>query len=96
MRAKALLNIISNLLQQLSSKENHARRSVSDLGILGTCDVDQGSSSGVYDFEQFEDGGTIVGDLGFPAVVDNKLVHAPWTESAGEGLCDGEACGDVR
>jgi len=90
-RANTLLDVTPDLLEQLGSKENHTRRSISDLGVLGTGDIDQGFGSGVDDFKEFENGSTIVGNLGFAAVVDNKLVHTPWTESAGEGLRDGKA-----
>lgn len=93
--ADTLFDIAPDLFQQLSSKQNHARRSISDLSILGTCDVDQGPGGGVNDVEKLEDGGTVVCNLSLAAVVDDKLVHTPWTESASECLCNGKACGDV-
>ena len=95
-RANAFLDITPDLLQQLSGKQYHARCSISNLGVLGTRDIHQSSGSGVYDIEELEDSGAIVGDLGFAAVVYNKFVHTPWAKSAGEGLRDGETCGDVR
>ena len=84
--ANSFLDVVPDLFQQLSGKQNHTCRSVPHLSVLGTRDVDQSPGSGMYDVEEFENSGTIVGDLGFAAVVDNKLVHTSWTKSAGEGL----------
>lgn len=86
MRTNALLDIIPDLLQELSSKQNYTRRSIPNLSILSACDIDQSPGSGMHDVEEFENGRTIVGDLSFAAVVDNELVHTSWTKSACKGL----------
>lgn len=90
-----LLDVVADLLEKLSSKEDDTGSAVSDLRVLCTCNVDESTRSRVDDVEKLENGSAVVGDLSLSSLVHDELVHAAGAERASEGLCDGETRGDV-
>lgn len=60
MNSDTLLNVWSDLLQDLGSKEHDTGRSVTDLGILSTSNIDKSARSRVNNIEELEQGGTVI------------------------------------
>lgn len=60
MDSDTLLDVWSDLLQDLGGQENDTGGSVTDLGVLGTGNVDKGARSRVNNVEELEEGGTVV------------------------------------
>lgn len=94
-RTNSILDEGLALPHELGGEENDRGGSVADFRILSPRNIDKRLGGGVYDFEQLEDGGAVVGDGGYAVVGDDELVHAARAERGRNGAGNGEAGGDV-
>lgn len=54
LRADAILDVLLDLLQNLSSQHNDRCSSISYLSVLRSCDIDEDAGGGVNDVEQLQ------------------------------------------
>lgn len=60
MNSHTLLDVWSDLLQDLGGQENDGSGSVTNLGVLSTGNVDKSARSGVNNVEELEEGRSVV------------------------------------
>ena len=94
-RADAVLDKLLCLAEEFSREQDDRSRAVSDFGVLGAGDIDQGLCSGVDYVEQAEDGRAVVRDGRVAVGADDELVHTARAEGRGDGGCDAQARGNV-
>ena len=93
--ADSLLDVLLDLLQNLSGQHNDRRGSVSDLSVLRAGNVGEDAGGGVDNVEQLHDGGAVVGDGLSAILVDQQQVTAVGAERALDGRLHRETCIDV-
>ena len=81
LRGDAVFDVSSDFLEELRSEQSDRGCAITDFGILGTRDIDEGLAGGVDDVEESEDRRTIVGDGDVTLCVDDQLVHTSGTKS---------------
>ena len=86
---------VEGLLEKFSGDDDGGGGSVSDLLVLGLCDLHEHLGRGVLDVHLLEDGHTVVGNDDVADGVDEHLVHSPRSEAAPYGIGDGPCRGDV-
>ena len=94
-RADAVLDKLLCLAEEFGREQHDRGGSVSDFGVLGAGDIDQGLGGGVDDVEQAEDGRAVVRDGRVAVGADDELVHAARAEGRGDGGGDAQARGNV-
>ena len=91
-RANTLLDVSTDLLEQLARKEDNTRGSIADLSVLSARDVHKCPSRGVHDLEELKYRRTIVGYLRLATLGHNQLVHAAGAQGARKRLRDRQTC----
>ena len=86
---------VGSLLEELTGEDDGCCGSVSDLCILGLCDLDEHLGCGVLDIHLLQDGDSVVGDDDVSHGVDEHLVHSAGSEAAPDCVGDCPCCGDV-
>ena len=86
MRADVLFYVPFYLLQKLCRDKYDARCAVANFCVLSTGDIHERPGGRVNDVQKLEDGGSIVGNLGFSSIVDDELVHSPGPQCARKRL----------
>ena len=94
LRSHAFFDESLGLLQELSGGEDNGGGSISDLVVLGSCDINEGLSGWMHDVEETNQSGTIVGDSHTSAIMD-KFIHSSWAQGGLHNLNDSLASVDV-